>query len=123
MIGSFYAILAGVGYFFGKCIGDAAKRDIAAASYALNGRKERDELLRLARSIYGFENDEFLNRVKRHPVIYNSNRCDDLLGYTDFEVAVYQVALKEGWSYQTHPDVERCYLLQPKVQFTRDYTG
>lgn len=103
MIFGFYSILAGAAYFFGKCINDAADRDVAEANYIKSGRKERDRLHDLwsQTGVPSYKRDEIIKRAGRWPIPLKY----ELWGMNpdaDFEVAVNQIAIKEGWSYKTN---------------------
>ena len=100
MLGSFFSILGGVGYFFGKCINDAANQQLAEAEYVKSGRKERDRLYNIwIFGRYQYEKNELKKRVGRWPEMRGPAGVYD---YRDFEVAMHQIALKEGWSYKTN---------------------
>ena len=112
MIFGFYSILAGAAYFFGKCINDAADRDVAEANYFKSGRKERDRLHRLFTwtSLPYYERKELLDRAGRWPSGGPIFLCRYISKESNFEIAVNQIALKEGWSYQT--DLRDCDTLK-----------
>lgn len=111
MLGSFFSILAGAGYFFGKCLNEAANRSVEERNYALSGRKERDRLFGLwTRSdVLPFERKELSKRAGRWPggmsylVKISSDHYNnfDAARKSDFEIAINQIALKEGWDYET----------------------
>ncbi|MFQ8982718.1 MAG: hypothetical protein ACLR6W_00460 [Evtepia sp.] len=88
MIGGFYAILAGVVYFFGKCFNDAADRNVQNLSRKVSGQTERDKLV-----------DLHMNNFKEFCL--RAGRCVNypFSDIVDFEVAIYQIALREGWHY------------------------
>ena len=102
MLGSFFSILGGVGYFFGKCINDAANQQLAEAEYVKSGRKERDRLYNIWMfGRYKYEKDELKKRARRWPgsptsLVYHISKEANL------EIAVNQIALKEGWDYHTN---------------------
>ena len=102
MLGSFFSILAGAGYFFGKCLNEAANRSVEERNYALSGRKERDRLFGLwTRSdVLPFERKELSKRAGRWPggmsylVKISSDHYNnfDAARKSDFEIAINQIA-------------------------------
>lgn len=121
MLGSFFSILAGAGYFFGKCLNEAADRDLFEINYVKSGMKERSRLYHIMTggNVLPYEKRELAKRAGRWPS--RSLREDGTYDDTNFEVAVRQIALKEGWSY--NPDGSVYGFRYPKGSEYARYLG
>lgn len=109
MLGSFFSILGGVGYFWGKGLNDIAKRDAGEAYLNAQGyNRDRQRYLdSLVYSTVPEERMKFCRLVGRHVSPTGRNLSDGfhIDESRDRMLALRQIALKEGWKYYDSGDL------------------
>ena len=109
MLGSFFSILGGAGYFWGKGLNDIAKRDAGEAYLNAQGYN-RDRQWYLDSLVYSTVPEErmkFCRLVGRHvfPTGRDLSDGSHIDEDRDRMLALRQIALKEGWKYYDSGDL------------------
>ena len=109
MLGSFFSILGGAGYFWGKGLNDIAKRDAGEAYLNAQGyNRDRQRYLdSLVYSTVPEERMKFCRLVGRHvsPTGRDLSDGSHIDENRDRMLALRQIALKEGWKYYDSGDL------------------